>query len=53
MALHLREQEMSLRDIATRLVITTGTKKVAPLTASVMRMPREHDEHTTAMEITG
>lgn len=32
MALHLREQEMSLRDIATRLVITTGTKKVAPLT---------------------
>ncbi|WP_260859892.1 hypothetical protein [Streptomyces cupreus] len=27
MALHLREQEMSLRDIAKRLVITTGTKK--------------------------
>jgi hypothetical protein len=27
MALHLRDQEMSLRDIAKRLVITTGTKK--------------------------
>lgn len=54
MALHLREQEMSLRDIATRLVITTGTKKGRhPSPASVMRMSREHDEHTTAMEITG
>jgi hypothetical protein len=27
MALHLRNQEMSLRDIAKRLVITTGAKK--------------------------
>ncbi|MGH3565271.1 MAG: hypothetical protein ACRDRH_04420 [Pseudonocardia sp.] len=27
MALHLREQEMSLRDIAARLVITKGAKK--------------------------
>ncbi|MFF1695482.1 hypothetical protein ACFVXC_17885 [Streptomyces sp. NPDC058257] len=27
MALHLRDKEMSLRDIAKRLVITTGTKK--------------------------
>ncbi|WP_078655978.1 recombinase family protein [Streptomyces fulvoviolaceus] len=27
MALHLRDQEMSLRDIAKRLVITTGAKK--------------------------
>jgi DNA invertase Pin-like site-specific DNA recombinase len=27
MALHLRDQEMSLRDIAARLVITTGAKK--------------------------
>ncbi|GBQ03903.1 hypothetical protein SSP531S_53820 [Streptomyces spongiicola] len=29
MALHLRDQEMSLRDIAKRLVITTGTKKAS------------------------
>ncbi|WP_307808023.1 recombinase family protein [Streptomyces oryzae] len=33
MALHLRDQEMSLRDIAKRLVLTTGTKKgQTPLT---------------------
>ncbi|MER7343489.1 hypothetical protein ABT403_37420 [Streptomyces sp. NPDC000075] len=31
MALHLREQEMSLRGSAKRLVITTGTKKGQPL----------------------
>lgn len=30
MALHIRDQEMSLRDIAKRLVITTGAKKGAP-----------------------
>ncbi|MEU6541150.1 recombinase family protein [Streptomyces sp. NPDC047000] len=49
MALHLREQEMSLRDIAKRLVITTGKKKGQhPLPATVMRMLREHDEQTTA-----
>ncbi|MFE7017667.1 hypothetical protein ACFVAQ_45670 [Streptomyces sp. NPDC057651] len=54
MALHLREQEMSLRDIAKRLVITTGTKKGQhPSPATVMRMLRERDEHTTAMEPTG
>ncbi|WP_445277214.1 recombinase family protein [Streptomyces sp. DSM 41033] len=45
MALDLRDQEMSLRDIAKRLVITTGTKKgQRPSSATVMRMLREHDE---------
>ncbi|MFC5895224.1 recombinase family protein [Streptomyces ramulosus] len=45
MALHLRAQEMSLREIAKRLVITTGTKKGQhPSPATVMRMLREHDE---------
>jgi DNA invertase Pin-like site-specific DNA recombinase len=49
MALHLRDQEMSLRDIAARLIITTGTKKGQhPSPATVMRMLREHDEQTTA-----
>ncbi|MGW7594930.1 recombinase family protein [Streptomyces asiaticus] len=49
MALHLRDQEMSLRDIAKRLVITTGKKKGQhPSPATVMRMLREHDEQTTA-----
>ncbi|MFE7113064.1 recombinase family protein [Streptomyces sp. NPDC057575] len=44
-ALHLREQEMSLRDIAKRLVITTATGKGRhPSPATVMRMLREHDE---------
>ncbi|MEU9006230.1 recombinase family protein, partial [Streptomyces sp. NPDC048551] len=53
MALHLREQEMSLRDIAARLVITTGKKKGRhPLPATVMRMLREHDEQMAAMEPT-
>ncbi|MFC5835777.1 hypothetical protein [Nonomuraea insulae] len=31
MALHLREQNRSLRDIAARLVITTQAKGVAPI----------------------
>ncbi|MFB9571927.1 hypothetical protein [Streptomyces yanii] len=48
-ALHLREQEMSLRDIAKRLVITTGAEKGQhPSTATVMRMLREHDEQAAA-----
>ncbi|MFI9056872.1 hypothetical protein ACIGXQ_20465 [Streptomyces anulatus] len=47
MALHLRDQEMSLRDIARRLVITTGAKKGQhPSPAIVMRMLREHDQLT-------
>lgn len=49
MALHLRDQEMSLRDIASRLVITKGAKKGRhPSPATVMRVLREHDEQTTA-----
>jgi DNA invertase Pin-like site-specific DNA recombinase len=41
MALHLRDQEMSLRDIPRRLVITTGAKKGQhPSPATVMRMLR-------------
>lgn len=47
MALHLREQELSLRNIAAKLVITTGKKKGQhPSPATVMRMLREHDEQT-------
>jgi DNA invertase Pin-like site-specific DNA recombinase len=43
-ALHLRGQELSLRDIAGRLVIATGKKKGQhPSPATVMRMLREHD----------
>ncbi len=43
-ALHLREQEHSLRDIAARLVITTDKKKGwHPSPATVMRMLRDHD----------
>jgi DNA invertase Pin-like site-specific DNA recombinase len=48
-ALHLRGQELSLRDIAVRLVITRGKKKGQhPSPATVMRMLREHDEKATA-----
>lgn len=40
---------MSLRDIAQRLVITTGAKKGQhPSPATVMRMLRGHDEGATA-----
>jgi hypothetical protein len=47
--LHLRGQEMSLRDIAARLVIAAGKKKGQhPSPATVMRMLREHDEKTAA-----
>ncbi|WP_331767911.1 recombinase family protein [Embleya sp. NBC_00896] len=47
MARHLRDQDMSLRDIAKKLVITHGTKKGQhPSPATVMRMLREHDERT-------
>ncbi|WP_235558511.1 recombinase family protein [Sphaerimonospora mesophila] len=45
MALHLREQGMSLRDIAVRLVITKGKKK-GQHPATILRMLREHDEQT-------
>ena len=44
-ALHLRGQELSLCDIAARLVIATGKKKGRhPSPATVMRMLRDHDE---------
>ena len=44
-ALHLRGQELSLRDIAARLVIVTGKKKGQhPSPATVLRMLRDHDE---------
>ena len=51
-ALHLRGQELTLRDIATRLVIATGKKKGQhPSPATVMRMLREHDERTAAASV--
>jgi DNA invertase Pin-like site-specific DNA recombinase len=47
MALHLRDQDLSLRDIAARLVITKGKKKGQhPSPATVLRMLREHDATT-------
>jgi DNA invertase Pin-like site-specific DNA recombinase len=49
MALHLREQKLSLRDIASRLVIIKGKKKGQhPSAATVLRMLREHDETAAA-----
>ena len=52
-ALHLRGQELSLRDIAVRLVIATGKKKGQhPSPATVMRMLREHDERTAEVAVT-
>ncbi|MEU3986388.1 recombinase family protein [Streptomyces sp. NPDC026672] len=51
MALHLRDQELSLREMAARLVITKGKKKGQhPSPATVMRMLREHDERTAATQ---
>ena len=51
-ALHLRGQELTLRDIASRLVIATGKKKGQhPSPATVMRMLREHDEKTAAASV--
>ncbi|MFF0546885.1 recombinase family protein [Nocardia thailandica] len=48
MALHLRANNHSLRDIAARLVITTGKKKGRhPSPATVMRLLREHDQATS------
>jgi ParB-like chromosome segregation protein Spo0J len=43
-ALHLCDQELSLREIAERLVISTGKKKSQhPSAATVMRMLRDHE----------
>jgi DNA-binding MarR family transcriptional regulator len=45
MAVHLRDQDHSLREIAAQLVITKGKKKGQhPSPATVMRLLREHDE---------
>jgi hypothetical protein len=44
-AVHLREQDLSLRDIAARLVIAKGKKSGRhPSPATVLRMLREHDK---------
>ncbi|MFC3986248.1 recombinase family protein [Streptosporangium jomthongense] len=49
MALHLRGRNLSLRDIAARLVITRGRKKGQhPSPATVLRMLRDHDDATEA-----
>jgi len=51
-ALHLREQNLSLRDIAARLVIAKGKKKGEhPSPATVLRMLREHDEKAAAAAV--
>ena len=51
-ALHLRGQELSLRDIAARLVIAVGKKKGQhPLPATVLRMLRDHDEKAVAAAV--
>ncbi|MEU0568442.1 recombinase family protein [Nonomuraea sp. NPDC005983] len=50
MALHLRAQNLSLRDIAACLVITRGKKKGHhPSPATILRMLREHDEANAAV----
>ncbi|MFD8562826.1 recombinase family protein [Streptosporangium canum] len=52
MALHLRGQNLSLRDIAARLVITKGkTKGHHPSPATVLRMLRDHDETAGASAV--
>ncbi|GAA5088421.1 hypothetical protein HNP84_005911 [Thermocatellispora tengchongensis] len=49
MALHLRDQDLGLRDTAARLVITSGKKKGRhPSAATVLRMLRDHDQQTAA-----
>jgi DNA invertase Pin-like site-specific DNA recombinase len=48
-ALHHRDQGLSLRDIADRLVISTGKRRGRhPSPATVMRMFRDHDEEAPA-----
>lgn len=45
MALHLRQQNHRLHDIAARLVITTGKKKGRhPSPATILRLLRDHDQ---------
>ncbi|MCW2941344.1 MAG: resolvase [Actinomycetia bacterium] len=51
-ALHLRGQELSLRDIASKLVITKGKKRGQhPSPATVLRLLREHDEAKAAVPV--
>jgi DNA invertase Pin-like site-specific DNA recombinase len=53
-ALNPRGHEMSLRDIAARLVISTGKKKGQhPSPATVVRMLHEHDEKAAAAIFVG
>jgi DNA invertase Pin-like site-specific DNA recombinase len=53
-ALDLRGQDLSLRDIAGRVVIATGKKKGQhPSPATVMRMLLEYDEKTAAAVAVG
>ncbi|MEV3982118.1 hypothetical protein [Nonomuraea sp. NPDC049758] len=50
MALHLRDQDLSLREIASRLDITQGAKRGGhPSPATVMRMLRDHDTSITEL----
>jgi len=52
MALHLHGQELSLRDIASRLVISKGKKKGQhPSPATVLRMLGEHDATAAAAAV--
>ncbi|MFI6393116.1 recombinase family protein [Nonomuraea sp. NPDC050540] len=52
MAQHLRGQGASLRDIAAKLVITSGAKKGRhPSAATVLRMLREHDHAAQTAEV--
>lgn len=50
LALYLRNQELSLRDIASRLVITPGQEErpTPNPPATVVRMLREHDQAAAA-----
>ncbi|SFK73209.1 Site-specific DNA recombinase [Streptosporangium canum] len=50
MALHLRDQDLSLREIASHLIITQGAKRGRhPSPATVMRMLRDHDTSITEL----
>ncbi|MFI7709244.1 recombinase family protein [Nonomuraea sp. NPDC049480] len=52
MAVHLRGQDLSLREIASRLVITQGAKRGQhPSPATVMRMLRDHDTSITERSV--
>ena len=50
LALYLRNQELSLRDIASRLVITPRARRKADTQSpgNLVRMLREHDQAAAA-----